>query len=452
MPDIFHKVAGAWKKTSALSVKVAGAWKNVPSAWVKVAGAWKLVYSAGGGAVNMGDIVRSLRSRGGASAYLARTFVAPTLQNTFTWSLWIKRGELSALKYFLGFGGTTGLSFNAADSLFLQLNGAAVITTAAKFRDPTAWLHVVYRQQPGVTELWANGALVGTSATTSTQFNTAAAHQLFAINNALHFHGYMARICHVDGQYLAPSDFAEANSEGTWVTKSQAACKAIVDGPGNNNFMLDFDTGAALANLGNDFSDNNNDWTVNAGFSITLGADYDWMLDTPSNNHATLNPLLVGTSALTKGNLTSGGTTVAPTILPASGTWYLERSGTPLTWTPPAAFPAAAGDYNFGQRPFTGVPSADTLCAENFPADAVTLSGSFTGNANANGPFVWLGGVPLAMTINGYNVTWGTEADKLAGGFKLRSAAATHNAAGTNNFTVTVAGEKFKYANAQVNP
>jgi hypothetical protein len=110
--------------------------------------------------------------------------------------------------------------------------------------------------------------------------------------------------------------------------------------------------------------------------------------------------------------------------------------------------------FNFGQRPFAyAAPSGfKALCDTNIPEGSITTSGTFTGNANADGPFVYLNGVPTAMTINSNAVTFATHADKLANGFKLRSSSASYNTAGTNTYSITTTGAKFKYARAQPNP
>jgi hypothetical protein len=83
---------------------------------------------------------------------------------------------------------------------------------------------------------------------------------------------------------------------------------------------------------------------------------------------------------------------------------------------------------------------------------SITTSGTFTGNANVDGPFVYLNGVPLAMTINGNAVTFGTHADKLSNGFKVRNSTSSYNASGSNTFSVTSTGAPFKIARAQANP
>ena len=112
---------------------------------------------------------------------------------------------------------------------------------------------------------------------------------------------------------------------------------------------------------------------------------------------------------------------------------------------------------NFGQRAFAYTPPSGfkALSTQNVTSTAVTLSGSFTGNAAADGPFIWTNGNPATLTINGNGVTFGTDADKTAGGFKLRTSSASYNASGTNNWTAT-AGKRFVQSkrpnNGQVNP
>jgi len=109
---------------------------------------------------------------------------------------------------------------------------------------------------------------------------------------------------------------------------------------------------------------------------------------------------------------------------------------------------------NCGQRPFSYTPPTGyvALNTYNLPAGSITTSGTFTGNASTDGPFVYLNGVPTAMTINGNAVTFGTNADHLANGFKVRSSSASYNASGSNTYTISTTGAKFKNAIAQTNP
>jgi hypothetical protein len=111
--------------------------------------------------------------------------------------------------------------------------------------------------------------------------------------------------------------------------------------------------------------------------------------------------------------------------------------------------------YNFGQRPFayTAPSGFKALVTTNLPEGTITTSGTFTGNGSADGPFVYLNGVPTAMTIDGNAVTFGTHADKLANGFKVRTSNSSYNQNATSKpYTITTTGAKFKFANAQPNP
>ena len=109
---------------------------------------------------------------------------------------------------------------------------------------------------------------------------------------------------------------------------------------------------------------------------------------------------------------------------------------------------------NFGQQPFTYTPPTGyvALNTYNIATGTVTTTGTFTGNSSADGPFVYLNGTPTAMTINANSVTFGTNANKLANGFKVTSSSSLYNLSGTNAYIVTTAGAVFKISDAQSNP
>lgn len=114
----------------------------------------------------------------------------------------------------------------------------------------------------------------------------------------------------------------------------------------------------------------------------------------------------------------------------------------------------ASVSVNFGQRPFANnlAPAGFTrLCSTNLPAnEALVTSGSFTGNASADGPVIHLNGTPSSVTINGNAVTWGTHAYMLSDGFKVITTSASYNANGTNTFVATVPVRR-KNARATIN-
>jgi hypothetical protein len=148
-----------------------------------------------------------------------------------------------------------------------------------------------------------------------------------------------------------------------------------------------------------------------------------------------------------------------------NGSWLY--SGNPSTGATPVAVLDTARNLffhvenysssstaNFGQRAFayTAPSGFKALCTQNLPEGTITTSGTFTGNASADGPFVYLNGVPTAMTINSNAVTFASHADKLSNGFKLRTSSGSYNTAGSNTYSITTTGDKFKYARAQPNP
>jgi len=143
---------------------------------------------------------------------------------------------------------------------------------------------------------------------------------------------------------------------------------------------------------------------------------------------------------------------------PAAGTGEVTTVSLSYSWVATVCDASTQdADINFGQRAFSYTPPSGfkALSTANITSTAVTTSGSFTGNAAADGPFVWTNGNPATLLINGNAVTFGTDADKTAGGFKLRTASASYNASGSNTWTAT-AGKRFvqsrKPNNAQVNP
>lgn len=130
---------------------------------------------------------------------------------------------------------------------------------------------------------------------------------------------------------------------------------------------------------------------------------------------------------------------------------------TSVNWLPLIKNWDGSQNINFGQRPLSyPVAGFKALQTGNLTSDTVITSGSFTGNTNADGPDIWMNGAPETLTINGNAVTWGTHADRLANGFKLRTASASYNAAGSNTWSATILSpaskSSFRHQNAKANP
>lgn len=297
-------------------------------------------------------IDHSVRFRSAATSYISRTFGTPTDNKKWTYSVWVKKGTLNAFQsIFSADDGTTNnfLNFridNSSGALdCYQFTGGAYnlqMTTSAVRRDPSAHYHVVlvYDSANATStdrvQIWVNGVretvtyAVGPFAqNTACQANVASrSHAIGRLGgaNANYFDGLAAEPIFVDGQALTPSSFGQFDTNNVWTPKAYSG------NYGNNGSYLKFNDGSSLANLCLDRSGNGNNWTA-ANVSLTAGPAYDWMVDTPTNNYAVLNPLNPIASGVTysEGNLKlaigspAGGKTAKSTMpFPSSGLTYLE--------------------------------------------------------------------------------------------------------------------------------
>jgi hypothetical protein len=300
-------------------------------------------------------ITRSLRFNSADSAYLSRTPASAGNQKVFTWSAWYKRGILSTGMTFFGANTTSGSRFsweiNSSDALNIAFNPSATwyeVTTAAVFRDPSAWYHIVVAcdlsqaTSSNRVKVYVNGVqqtLTGTYPPDYSSFiNSTGGHQIGRYAATAYYDGLLTEINFIDGQQLTPSSFGQTNSNtGVWEPKPYTGTY------GTNGFYLNFsdNSGTTSTTLGKDYSGNGNNWTPN-NFSVTAGTGNDSLVDTPTSygsdtgaggtvrgNYCTLNPLKNGGVTLTNGNLdaakaTSGWVSTVGTIGVSSGKWYWE--------------------------------------------------------------------------------------------------------------------------------
>jgi len=276
-------------------------------------------------------IEQAIRFNDNDSAYLEKTFASAGNRQIWTWSAWIKLSGSTARQIIFGAaGGPSYISINenATGSAFFNLyNAGWYWETAAKYRDPSAWYHLVWAfdttnaTADNRMRFYVNGSEVtdySTKHATGSQnasgdINNNVAHRLGRHPSTTHYYdGYLAEINFVDGQQLAPTDFGETNSTtGQWVPVRYTGAY------GANGFHI---TGADSADLGADATVNGNDWTSNG-----LSSD-DAVLDSPTDNFCTLNPL-DGAGTLSDGNLVNA----APSAsfvnrrmtfgVPSSGKW-----------------------------------------------------------------------------------------------------------------------------------
>ena len=293
---------------------------------------------------------RSLRFNDDDSAYLERTPSSASNRTTFTLSVWLKRsGNLDNHQRILEVGTGTGhrtfFIFDGDDKL--QINHvdsgsqAVNLTTTAKFRDISAWYHIVLAidttqgSSSDRIKIYVNGTQqtafdTSTYPTSNKEFdiNSTAVHYFGrSVNNTGKFDGYMAEINLIDGSQLTPASFGETNPvTGQWNPKKYTGSY------GTNGFYLNFsdNSGTTATTLGKDSSGNGNNFTPN-NFSVSAGAGNDSLEDTPTNNFCTLNPLAMtatGNVTPSNGNLDasygSGSGGIAGTFAVSTGKWYWE--------------------------------------------------------------------------------------------------------------------------------
>ena len=193
-------------------------------------------------------IGQSLRFRGSSS-------LSGHTGGSGTASVWIKRGKLGAAQTVM-----PGIAFDAGDK---------INSSVALFRDPSAWMHVVIN---------ANGTYVN-------GVSVASGNAISAGTIGASCELYLAAFYFIDGEaLLEPTTFGRYNSQGVWVPVDPDGITY-----GSNGFKLTFED---PSNIGKDYSGNGNDFTA-TGFEVgnQSSSDYDLMLDSPTQNFATLNPV-----------------------------------------------------------------------------------------------------------------------------------------------------------------
>lgn len=332
------------------------------------------------------EIDQSIRFNNDDSPVMSRSFGTPTDRNKFTYAFWVKSTS-GANGYALGInvtGGVTfaGMVFNGGNMAFYDYtSGSASIdvrstftSDVGKFQDYSAWYHAVfaYDSDQGTDtdriKFYINGvqfpvaSLVGPSGGSvvwpssgfNSQFNASGTTHTISDNVNGKLDGYMAEIYFIDGQALEPTSFGEFNPSGVFVPIEYSGAF------GDNGFFID---GRDSSDLGDDESGNGND------FSTSGLAANDQMIDSPTNNHCTYNPLRIrGTNTLSNGNLQaaagSAGAYVTSTFGVSSGKWYWEYTFT--------------GTYNF---PIVGIMGT-ALYQDAYPSQLTNAVLYYSSNGN----------------------------------------------------------------------
>jgi len=264
-------------------------------------------------------IDQSLRFDDGDGGALKRTFGSGGDRQTWTFSAWVKRSSTddSTTPYYLFEGYQSGdgslldrigIRFRA-DNIYVLTSSVYVLVTNAKFSDLGAWYHIVVAcdTTQGVNsnrmKLYVNGEQVTSFSTTNYPaqnanlgINQAAPHWVgrSVADDTGSFNGYMAEVNFVDGQQLDATSFGETGTYGEWKPIEYSGSY------GTTGFYLDFS-----GTYYNDQSGNSNNFTA-SNLATT-----DVVLDSPTNNFATLDGLRYGYTlngaSLSQGNLIYSG-------------------------------------------------------------------------------------------------------------------------------------------------
>jgi len=291
------------------------------------------------------EVDNSLRFNDGSSDYLSRTPSSETNTKIFTFSCWTKKSTneeyLTLLSGNSSTSNNTGFFFNNTDELqFWNEISSTVninIRTTAKFRDSSAWYHVVLAldttqsTQSDRLKIYVNSVQQNLTISTNvssdqvTWINDDVVQQvggLWGQTGGSYYDGYMSEVVLIDGTQLDPTSFGEFDEDsGIWKPIDVSGLTF-----GTNGFYLEFKGAGTSANssgIGADTSGNDNHFAVNNLTAI------DQSTDTCTNNFATMNPLdNIGATTFSEGNnlllWTATNKTNKSTIGVTSGKWYAE--------------------------------------------------------------------------------------------------------------------------------
>jgi len=277
-------------------------------------------------------IDQSIRFNDDDSAYLTRTPGSTSNRKTWTFSFWWKVNTLASASgsgYRILQANSTEFGWSDEDDNLYLIDGSTIFQTTQVFRDSSAWQHIVLAVDTtdataaDRVKLYINGSQV----TSFVSGPTVAQDFTFDVNDdtaqnigkegSNYLDAYVAEIQLVDGIQLAASSFGKFNGNGVWIPK------AYTGAYGTNGFFID---GRDSSDLGDDESGNGNDFT-----SSGLAAN-DQVTDSPTENYATLTPLIpVPSGTISNGNLNyargstaAHGSVGASFTLPTTGKWYWE--------------------------------------------------------------------------------------------------------------------------------
>jgi hypothetical protein len=253
------------------------------------------------------DVANSCRFEASDSQKMVKTLGTPTSTKIGTVSCWVKRGSIGVEQHFFGTKQdgndrcSIGFDDSAEGELHIVQEDSGSLSyqfkTTARFRDPSAWLHLVLAidttqaSASNRVKIYINGTQVTDFATeTQPSQDTVIRYGISGEELVVgakfggggsygtFYSGYLAEVVFIDGQQLDPTSFGEFDSDSPTIWKPIDVSGLTF---GNNGFYLDFEDSS---NLGND---------ANGGTDLTESnlTSLNQSTDTCTNNFATWNPL-----------------------------------------------------------------------------------------------------------------------------------------------------------------
>ena len=255
----------------------------------------------------LGAIDRSLRFRGSNNAFISRTPLSSGNAKKFGIRLCLKRGKLGTAQGIYSaqsdVSNRFGIAFTSDDKIIVyQLTAGSPtinLTSVPLFRDTSAHYDINFRCDTDTIGIVieVNGVAIQLTGTQPSAGSVTFVNQANLSHYLAYYPGYIATtldghvsfFSFVDGDAPAASAYGGFHPvTGQWRPKSKAEIKAVVDAGGINSSLLTFEDTTSTATLCSDVSIKGNNWSP-AGISLTAGATYDSMLDTPTNNFPVLN-------------------------------------------------------------------------------------------------------------------------------------------------------------------
>ena len=260
------------------------------------------------GAADSYEIERSIRLNRSDNSYLEISRSSDGNRKKWTFSTWLKVAKHGDdLRPIFAFNGTgnnrENFAFESDGKIAYQLrvsgSSKAQIVTTGRFRDPTAWYHIllIWDSDNGTSAdraiIYVNGVrqevttFITPASGSSTFINSTTTHY---INHDAHWdsgdYSY-AETYFIDGQAYDPSFFTETDT-----ITGQFIPKKYTSGFSGNSFYLAYtdNSNNTATTIGKDYSGLGNNVSPQ-GVSVSAGRHNDSLEDTPTNNYPVVNPL-----------------------------------------------------------------------------------------------------------------------------------------------------------------